>query len=624
MSLFQALKERRLVQIVVAYATAGWIALSVISQFVEMGIVPMIFYRVALVLYVGGLFASCITGWFHGEKGHQEWTRPELGMLSLVAVLTLVGSGYVIMDYRETARQAELIADSALELRRIGVLYFDDRSRGEDRTYLAEGITTGLIGELSRVRELDVLSANASAQVRDMDATYDSIARVLDAGVLVDGTIQEAGGNVRINAVLVDGSSGTDLGEFTVEQPADEVLALQDDLVDQIAERLREILGTEVRLAESRAETSSPQAWTDLQRGERAWSEARAMFNEGDDAGAAARLMIADSLFASAAAADDAWAEPWVARARVARSNSGVLIFEDPSASHAAIDQGLVLAEEALSRDPGNAGALEVRGELRYYLWDFGFLVDPAEASATFQSAIDDLEAAVDRDPSRATAWAQLSQMYSEEGDNIQANQAARRAYEADQFLASAPQVLFRLYATSYDAELFPQALEYCEEAHRRFPDIYQFTECRLWLTATRALPDDPDAAWATLDEYLALVPDQLEEFERSKGETVVAMVIARASVAAESRDQAAAQALADSALAVARRARAGPDVDPTQELRSLEALVFLELGDTDRAMDLLQAYLMANPEHREGFRTAHWWWRDLQNVPEFLELVGG
>ena len=67
-SFFKELKDRRLVQIVVSYAAAGWIAMEVVSQFVERGVLSEVVYFVALVLYAGGLAWAGITGWFHGEN----------------------------------------------------------------------------------------------------------------------------------------------------------------------------------------------------------------------------------------------------------------------------------------------------------------------------------------------------------------------------------------------------------------------------------------------------------------------------------------------------------------------------------------------------------------------------
>ena len=60
-------------------------------------------------------------------------------------------------------------------------------------------------------------------------------------------------------------------------------------------------------------------------------------------------------------------------------------------------------------------------------------------------------------------------------------------------------------------------------------------------------------------------------------------------------------------------------------ELVGLEAVIRLQMGQTEETLDLLRTYLIANPQHRKGWQwTGHWWWRPLQNNPEFRSLMEG
>jgi tetratricopeptide (TPR) repeat protein len=208
-----------------------------------------------------------------------------------------------------------------------------------------------------------------------------------------------------------------------------------------------------------------------------------------------------------------------------------------------------------------------------------------------------------------------LSVLHSEQADNTEAKLAARRALEADEFLQNADEVLFRLYTTSYDLEQFRDATEYCDEGLRRFPRHPLFRECRLWLLAApyaQAPEPDPDEAWDTLERFLELLPSRMVEYQRLKGQILVAGTLGRAE-------------LTDSAEAVLIRSRATPDLDPELELMGYEALVRLHMGQKDEALDLLKTYLTTNPHHREGWQwTAHWWWRPLQEEPEFRALMEG
>ncbi len=609
------LKERRLVQIVVSYAVAGWVVLSIFGEVIDRGVLPEIVYRVLLVLYFGGLVASVVSGWFHGEKGIQRVTRSEVVLLTVVALTTLGFATRTVQDHLSTEARKEIGAAAGFDPTRLAVLYFRDQSRGKDLSYLADGITESLIDQLSSSQALTVLSKSASERFRDSTVPLDSVARVLRSGTLVDGYVEDRGDQVRVGVTLVDGATGADLKSETLDRPADDVFGLQDDLAKEVGVLLKEWLGEEIEVREVRRGTESVAAWALFQRGEHRRDEGERAFQEGDSTGLARSFRAADSLYAEAAQADPGWSSPLSRRASLAARWADLTIMRDPQQAAGWANAGLAYADQALSLDPRSAGAYLVKGALEYFRWSNGLLPNPDEADEAFENAKSDLKQATTLDGGLAQAWNLLSIVYSQEPDLIEANLAARRALEADEFFRSASDVLVRLYATSYDLENMRDAEQYCAQGRSRFPGNPVFRECRLWLMSApypQAPSPDPDEAWQVLDQYLELVPDQFKPFERLKGQILVAGVLARAE-------------LTDSAEAVLSRSRSTPAVDPEMELLGVEALVRLHLlGEKEQALSLLKTYLTANPGHRQGWRwTQHWWWRPLQADSEFQALVG-
>ncbi len=615
MTTWKELKERRLFQIVASYAVAGWVILGVFDQIIDRGLLPEIVYRILLILYFGGMVAAAVSGWFHGEKGHQQVTRPEVMVLTLVALLTLCGVGWAVREHLRMGQVRTAAGEAGLALQRVAVLYFRDLTRGEDLSYLADGLTESLIERLSGSQALDVLSRNASSAFRDSTLPTDSIARILGAGTIVDGTVERRGDRIRVSTSLMDGASGAEIQRGSVERPAEDILALQGEVADEVALLLGRWLAEEVELREARSGTESGLAWTLFQRGERRREEGARALDDGDRETFAQAYREADSLYAEAERADPEWTPPLVQRALLSDLLAQVSAREDPRKAVSWVNAGIQYADRALGLDPRSAEALLVRGRLEYFRWRGGLEMDPLASEEAFQRSISDLEQATALDPALAEAHSILSLLYSEKADNTGAKLAARAAYEADQFLRSADEVLFRLYATSYDLEQFRDATEYCEEGRRRFPRHLLFRECRLWLLAApspQAPAPDPDEAWATLELYLEVAPPQLKEYLRLKGQILVAGTLGKAEIP-------------DSAEAVLARSRATPAMDPEMELLGLEALVRLQMGQEEQALELLKTYLTLNPQHRAGWQwTAHWWWRPLQNNPEFRRLIGG
>ena len=611
-SLFQELKERRIVQIVASTAVSGWVALEVVSALVERGVLPDVVYRVGLVLFLGGVVVSAVVGWYHGEKGHQRATRPEMALLSIVVLATGFFAVQTVRQQRAEELAATVGTEGRLSLNRVAVLYFRDQSREQDLAYLTEGLTESLVERLEGVGGLDVVSLSGSAGFRDTDLPRDSIATLLAAGTIVEGWVEPRGDQLRVGLALFDGDSGGEINGLTFDRPADQVLALQDDLADEAADLLRSWLGQELSVRRVRASTNDVQAWTAYQRGERARRDAEERLSAGDVQGFIQDFGRADSLFLAATAEDPTWAQPTIQRVALASRWGQLSAPEDPSEGRAYLDLALARADSALAKDSRSAQALYYRGTVHFQIWILGLASSPSEADAAFQQARRDLEQATTLDPGLAAAFSTLSILYSQIPDPVEAKLAARRAFEADEFLRSADSVLRRLYQTSYDLEQFREAIQYCQEGARRFPDQPEFVQCRLWLRgAPRALSPDPDVAWSLVAEHLARVPEELRPFEEVRDRLLVAMVLARAE-------------MPDSARAVAARAQAGPDIDPARELLGVEALVHLALGDRETALDRLRVYLTASPEHREGWQwSSHWWWRELQSDPEFQRLMG-
>ena len=604
MGLWGEIKKRRVFQFLGGYIAAGFLVLEAVDQVVGHGILPDIAYPIVLIFYLTGIPGTAVLAWFHGERGPQRPPALEIWLQLALLVMALGATFLVIRDYRAE----QVIVESELDPRRVAVLYFEDNSDDADLGYLADGLTEALIDQLSRVRTLDVISRNGVAPFRDSDLPRDSIASLLAAGSLIQGSVESTDDHVRVMARLVDGASGVDLERESFRVSTDQLVEARDSVAADVANLLRRRLGEEVRLREQRAATSSTDAWVLVQRAERLRKEALDLARRDTDAGLA-ELARADSTLMSAEVTDPSWVEPVLLRARVALNRAS--LTEGPFEARDWIEAGVEHAQRALDMDPGNADALALRGRLRYAHWNLRVTSDPQEWEDLLVQARRDLEAAVEADPTLAEAHIALSYLYYQEKDVPAALLAARSAYEEDAYLEDVESILARLFWGSFDLEQFQQARRWCSEGASRFPQNGNFIMCQLWLMATPALPPDADLAWQLQERARAVAPEARREYRALEAQILVAGALARAG-------------LADSARSVLQQVRraATAQVDPTQELLGIEAYVRILLGDEDEAIDLIKRYIAANPDH--GFQRAvgtAWYWRELRDHPRFNEI---
>ncbi len=612
MRLLSEIKERRLLPLMGAYLVTGFIALEGIDQMISYELLPAIAYPLVLVLYLFGIPSSLVFAWFHGAPGRQHAPRSEMVLQATVALLAIATTVYV---YRNQPVSLDLAAQSGLRPTSIAVLYFEDVSLDGELAYVADGITEALIDQLRQVRSLDVISKNGVLPYRDLDLRADSIARALMVGTLIEGSVDQRGGELRITTRLVDGFSGADIERMSLEIGAGDFLAARDSVAEQVSRLLRQRLGEDVRLRELRAGTASDDAWALAQRAERLRTDAEDNFEGGGATSTSVEAYRqADTLLAMAERADPDWARPPGARAHAAYRRAWFAMADsDLETSRTEITLGLEHASRALAIAPGDANALEQRGTLKVLGFQLAMMSgedDQDTLEELLAEARDDLNAAVQEDPSLATAHAMLSFLFQGDGDNVGAVLSGGRALEEDAYLRGADRIFDRLFYAQYQLGQLRPSQDWCDEGRRRFPDNYRFTECQLWLLAAPSETGDVDAAWELLAQLDSLVPESIWAYKHSVGEIMIGGVLGNAG-------------LADSASSVFARVDQSEEIDPQRNLMYFEAGIRASTGDVEGALTALRRWAAATQGNTlsEG-GDLHWWWRDLRSRPEFQQFV--
>jgi TolB-like protein len=612
--LHRELVRRKVYATVATYVVAAALGLAATVLLIARLEGPEWVVRGVALLGVLGLPAVALLAWTFeiGRGGLRRYGRvfedPGAESRTRVALAGLVLSSLAVAGGISLVRPPAIGELPDLPANRVAVMYFEDSSPGRSLGYLVDGLTEGLIHELSGVRGLEVISRNGVRPFQHTTVQADSVARALNAGTLVQGSVSESEGQLRVKVELVDGATRTVLAAATVERPRGELFDLQDDLAERVSNFLRSRLGEEIRLAEMRAGTRSVAAWELVQRARELREQASPLVDVGNLEEAGGAYDRADSLLAQAQAADTLWVEPLLQRGWLAHERMEWFESSDPGGEFLRwLETGFRYADAALRMSPGDPDVLELRGRLRLKRALFAPARDPEQADAQLLAAEEDLRAAIEANPEQAGAWRTLSIPLAARGEGGAAKMAAERAYEADAYLEEAGDILWRLFAHSYDLNQSAEAERWCREGNQRFPDDPVFVQCQLWLMTLPGMPADPDRAWTLLEDYYGLTPPQ-EVLRRKWNETAVAAVLARAG-------------LADSAVAVAVRARADEAVDPARNVLYAEAFVRALAGQEDEVVGLLGSYLAAAPGQR-GEVANTWWFEGLHDRPGFQALV--
>jgi TolB-like protein/Tfp pilus assembly protein PilF len=122
----------------------------------------------------------------------------------------------------------------------IAVLPFENLSENNDTAFLADGVQGDILSALSKLADLKVISrTSVNSYPAGGPRNLGEIAETLGVAYVVEGSVWQAGGHVRINAQLRDAQAGHQVWAQTYERDLADVFAIQSEIVQQILSRLQ-------------------------------------------------------------------------------------------------------------------------------------------------------------------------------------------------------------------------------------------------------------------------------------------------------------------------------------------------------------------------------------------------
>ena len=125
-----------------------------------------------------------------------------------------------------------------VEERSVAVLPLNNTTPGGEDAYLAEAMTEEITSALTRVPELHVASRNSASKFDGAETTLAGFARELGVSHVVEGSVQRAGGRVRITVQLIDARADKHVWSETYERELTDLFEVQVDVARKVADRL--------------------------------------------------------------------------------------------------------------------------------------------------------------------------------------------------------------------------------------------------------------------------------------------------------------------------------------------------------------------------------------------------
>ena len=159
------------------------------------------------------------------------------------------------------------------EIRSIAVLPFESLSGDASQDYFADGMTDELITDLGQISSLRVISRTSIMTYKHVHKLLPEIARELDVGAVVEGTVLRSGERVRITAQLIAVPVERHIWAQSFEGDVRDTLALQNSFARAIAEQIGATVNQREQAALRNPEVVDPEAYETYLKGRFFWNK---------------------------------------------------------------------------------------------------------------------------------------------------------------------------------------------------------------------------------------------------------------------------------------------------------------------------------------------------------------
>ncbi|PYL88327.1 MAG: hypothetical protein DMF14_16985 [Verrucomicrobia bacterium] len=188
-----------------------------------------------------------------------------------IIVVLLLALGYFAFDKfvltarRETAQLRSTVATNGsaatANSKSIAVLPFENLSEDRANAYFAEGIQEEILTRLAKIADLKVISRTSTQQYKSKPGNLSEIAKQLGVANILEGSVQKAADQVRVNVQLINAQTDSHLWADTYDRKLTDIFAVESEIAKSIAESLKAKLTGHEEQALAVKPTSNPEAY---------------------------------------------------------------------------------------------------------------------------------------------------------------------------------------------------------------------------------------------------------------------------------------------------------------------------------------------------------------------------
>jgi TolB-like protein/class 3 adenylate cyclase/Tfp pilus assembly protein PilF len=191
------------------------------------------------------------------QRARVRWAEVAAALLLLAGI----AAAFVLVS-KKSARSTSIVPEKS-----IAVLPFENRSEDKANAYFADGIQDEILTLLSKIADLKVISRTSTQHYQSKPRNLREIAKQLGVAQILEGSVQKAADQVRVNVQLINAQTDSHLWAETFDRKLTDIFGVESEIAKRIAEALQaKLTGREVQALAVKP-TNNPEAYDAYLRG---------------------------------------------------------------------------------------------------------------------------------------------------------------------------------------------------------------------------------------------------------------------------------------------------------------------------------------------------------------------
>ena len=182
-------------------------------------------------------------------------------IVALTLVLAVIAAGLFVFQLVRSRSMSSSASAQTIASKSIAVLPFDNLSRDPENAYFCEGVQDEILTRLAKIADLKVISRTSTQKYKSAPENLREIARELGVAHILEGSVQKAGDQVRVNVQLINALTDAHLWADSYDRKLTDIFGMESEIARTVAETLSAKLSGSAEKVLASKPTQNPEAY---------------------------------------------------------------------------------------------------------------------------------------------------------------------------------------------------------------------------------------------------------------------------------------------------------------------------------------------------------------------------